>query len=85
MAIQLVSRYEGLELHTLGEAERERILEMSRVPAHLRSGQLVLGLRAGNGTGYVHCLKASARLGGTNVVGRDDPSESIDVIWSLHR
>ncbi|MFC7922180.1 hypothetical protein [Streptomyces cinereoruber] len=84
-AVQLVSRYEGLELHTLDEAERERIIEMSGVPARLRPGQLVLGLRSGSKVGYVHCLKASAYLGGTSIMGPSGPSESIDVIWSLRR
>ncbi|WP_240138103.1 hypothetical protein [Streptomyces sp. MUM 178J] len=82
-AIQLVTHYEALELHTLDEAENGHIFEMSGVPAHLRPERLVLGLRSRSGAGYVQCLKVSALLGGRNVIGPDDPSESIDVIWSL--
>jgi hypothetical protein len=31
----------------------------------------------------VQCRKVSALLGGTNVLGPDDPSEPVDVVWSL--
>ncbi|TLQ46246.1 hypothetical protein [Streptomyces marianii] len=82
-AMQLVTRYETLELHTLDEEESERIFEMSGVPARPRSDRLVLGLRSRGGAGYVQCQKVSALLGGTGVVGPDDPSESVDVVWSL--
>ncbi|MEU2264329.1 hypothetical protein ABZ557_29570 [Streptomyces sp. NPDC019645] len=82
-AMQLVTRYEALELHTLDEEETGRIFELSGVPARWRSDRLVLGLRSRSGAGYVQCLKVSALLGGTNVLGPDDPSESVDVVWSL--
>ncbi|MEI5011327.1 hypothetical protein RB196_32315 [Streptomyces sp. PmtA] len=82
-AMQLVTRYESLELHTLDEEETGRIFELSGVPARWRSDRLVLGLRSRSGAGYVQCLKVSALLGGTNVLGPDDPSESVDVVWSL--
>lgn len=82
-AMQLVTRYEALELHTFDEEETGRIFELSGVPARWRSDRLVLGLRSRSGAGYVQCLKVSALLGGTNVLGPDDPSESVDVVWSL--
>ncbi|WP_432076495.1 hypothetical protein [Streptomyces wuyuanensis] len=82
-AMQLITRYEALELHTFDDAESERIFEASGVPSRWRPHRLVLGLRSRSGAGYVQCLKASALLGGTNVLGPDDPSESVDVVWSL--
>ncbi|MFI2455630.1 hypothetical protein [Streptomyces sp. NPDC019539] len=82
-AMQLVTRYEALELHTFDEEESGRILERSGVPVRWRSDRLVLGLRSRSGTGYVQCRKVSALLGGTNVLGPDDPAEPVDVVWSL--
>ncbi|SDN20309.1 hypothetical protein SAMN05444921_121153 [Streptomyces wuyuanensis] len=82
-AMQLVTRYETLELHTFDEAESERIFERSGVPPRWRSDRLVLGLRSRSGAGYVQCQKVSALLGCTKVLGPDDPSESLDVVWSL--
>ncbi|MFJ9806065.1 hypothetical protein [Streptomyces wuyuanensis] len=82
-AMHLVTRYETLELHTFDEAESERIVERSGVPPRRRSDRLVLGLRSRSGAGYVQCRKVSAFLGGTSVLGPDDPSESVDVVWSL--
>ncbi|MFJ6630018.1 hypothetical protein ACIQMR_01250 [Streptomyces sp. NPDC091376] len=82
-AMQLVTRYGALELHMFDEAESGRILEMSGVPARWRSTRLVLGLRSRSGAGYVQCQKVSALLGGAAVVGPEEPSESIEVIWSL--
>lgn len=81
--MHLVTRYETLELHTFDEAESERIVERSGVPPRRRSDRLVLGLRSRSGAGYVQCRKVSALLGGTSVLGPDDPSESVDVVWSL--
>ncbi|MGI5483488.1 hypothetical protein [Streptomyces lavendofoliae] len=82
-AIQLVTRYEALELHTLDDAESGRIFEMSGVPARWRSERLILGLRSRSGVGYVQCQKVSALLGGTEVIAPDDPSGSVEIIWSL--
>ncbi|MFJ6948894.1 hypothetical protein ACISU4_30360 [Streptomyces wuyuanensis] len=82
-AMQLVTRYETLEVHTFDDEESGRILERSGVPSRWRSERLVLGLRSRSGTGYVQCRKVSALLGGTNVLGPDDPAEPVDVVWSL--
>ncbi|MCZ7460525.1 hypothetical protein [Streptomyces sp. WMMC940] len=82
-AVQLVTRYDGLELHAFDDAESGRVFELSGVPSRWRSRRLVIGLRSGSGAGYVQCQKVSALLGGTGVIGSDDPSESFDVVWSL--
>ncbi|MEJ8656949.1 MULTISPECIES: hypothetical protein [Streptomyces] len=82
-AMQLITRYEALELHTFDEAESERIFEASGVPSRWRPHRLVLGLRSRSGAGYVQCAKVSALRGGADVIGPDDPSESVDVVWSL--
>jgi hypothetical protein len=82
-AMQLVTRYDGLELHSFDDAESGRVFELSGAPSRWRSQRLVIGLRSGSGAGYVQCRKVSALLGGTNVLGPDDPSEPVDVVWSL--
>ncbi|MER7818565.1 hypothetical protein [Streptomyces sp. NPDC096153] len=82
-AMHLVTRYESLEVHAFDEEESGRIPERSGVPARWRSDRLVLGLRSRSGTGYVQCQKVPALLGGTNVLGPDDPAEPVDVVWSL--
>lgn len=82
-AMQLITRYEALELHTFDETESGRVFERSGVPARWRSERLVLGLRSRSGAGYVQCAKVSALRGGADVPGPDDPAESVDVVWSL--
>lgn len=52
-AMQLVTRYEGLEIHAVDEAEFARVYEQSGMPAEWRGTRLVVRLRSSSGSGFV--------------------------------
>ncbi|MFH9616988.1 hypothetical protein [Streptomyces pratensis] len=78
-SMQLVTRYEGLELHTVDDSEFSRVYEESGVPQKWRETRLVVRLRSRSGTGYVQC--------GRVIADRHQDDEGVsairDVVWSL--
>lgn len=84
-ALQLVTRYEAIELHSVSETEFQEIYEMSGLDPKWKPHRLIVALRSRSGSGYVQCQKVSAVRGGTHVVGLDEPLESLDVTWSMRR
>ncbi|MFC8231229.1 hypothetical protein [Streptomyces sp. NPDC057287] len=78
-SMQLVTRYEGLELHTVDDDEFSRVYEASGVPPRWRESRLVLRLRSRSGTGYVQCGRVVAERHPDNEVA----SAIRDVVWSL--
>ncbi|WP_326654301.1 MULTISPECIES: hypothetical protein [unclassified Streptomyces] len=84
-AMRLVTRYEAIELHSVSETEFQRIYDESGLDPKWKPHRLIVALRSGSGSGYVQCQKASAMRGAANGLGPDEPSESVDVIWSLRR
>ncbi|MFB8115104.1 MULTISPECIES: hypothetical protein [unclassified Streptomyces] len=82
-SMRLVTCYEGLELHTVGDDEFARVFEETGVPAAWRASRLVVGLRSRTGTGHVQC----ARVIADRHRGNEDPApgatEIRDVVWSL--
>lgn len=78
-SMQLVKRYEGLELHSVDDSTFSRVYEESGVPPKWRGTRLVVHLRSRSGTGYVQCGRVVADR------HQDDEGEMEprDVVWSL--
>ncbi|GAA3794225.1 hypothetical protein ACFS5L_37515 [Streptomyces phyllanthi] len=83
-ALQLVTRYEGIEIYSPCEEESQRIFEASGAPGKWRPHRVIVGLRSASGTGYVQCGKASAvRCSGpAGPAGPEGDDETREVLWS---
>ncbi|MFE4694434.1 hypothetical protein ACFRH6_30850 [Streptomyces sp. NPDC056749] len=78
-SMQLVKRYDGLEIHAVEDDEFSRVYEASGVPPEWRTSRLVVRLHSRSGTGYVQCARVT--------VDRHPDDEGVsavrDVVWSL--
>ncbi|MEU2250584.1 hypothetical protein [Streptomyces sp. NPDC019224] len=54
-AMQLVTRYEALEIHAVDEPQFDRLYEQSGLPARWKRSQLIVKLKSGSGAGWVQC------------------------------
>ena len=70
-AMQLITRYEGIELRLAEGEEAERMLDYAGLKAPWRERRLPLTLHSESGVGFVVCARARALRG-----------EDRDVIWS---
>ncbi|MEU5167218.1 MULTISPECIES: hypothetical protein [Streptomyces] len=82
-SMQLVKRYEDLELHAVDDAEFSRVYEESGVPPGWRDTRLVVRLRSRSGTGYVQCGRIVVDRHQDDGDGPGDESAIRDVVWSL--
>lgn len=84
-AMQLVTRYESIELHPAGENEAQQILDSSGVASAWRGRYLVVSLRSRSGAGFVLCRRITALHGGDDPFGPQGGIEERDVMWSIRR
>lgn len=84
-AMQLVTHYESIALHSAGEDEAQQILDFSRVTSTWRERYLAVSLRSGSGSGFVLCRKITALHGGDDPFGPQGGSEEREVVWSTRR
>ncbi|GAA4903794.1 hypothetical protein ACFPM3_29255 [Streptomyces coeruleoprunus] len=70
-ALQLITRYEGIEIRLAEHEEAERMLDYAGLKAPWRERRLPLALHSATGTGFVVCARAKALRG-----------EDREVIWS---
>ncbi|MFD9290794.1 hypothetical protein ACFWBV_21395 [Streptomyces sp. NPDC060030] len=82
-SMQLVKRYEDLELHTVDDSEFSRVYEESGVPPEWRDTRLVVRLRSRSDTGYVQCGRVVVDRHQDDEDGPGDASAIRDVVWSL--
>ncbi|MEU1483271.1 hypothetical protein [Streptomyces sp. NPDC005752] len=82
-AMQLVKRYEDLEIHAVDDSEFSRVYESSGVPPEWRDTRLVVGLQSRSGTGYVQCGRVVVDRHQDDEDGPPDASAIRDVVWSL--
>lgn len=82
-ALQLVTRYEALDILAVEEPEFSRMFDESGVPPRWRDTQLIVRLRSRSGTGYVQSGRVilERREGRTDDAA--DPPGPRDVVWSL--
>ncbi len=83
-AMQLVTRYESIELRTANDDTTQQILDFSELASPWRERHLVVALRSTSGSGFVLCGRISALRGGEDPVGLSVGPEDEDreVIWS---
>ncbi|MEE4422137.1 hypothetical protein [Streptomyces bugieae] len=82
-AMQLVTHYKTLELHTASDSESQQMLEFSELSPPWRERYRVVSLHSRSGSGLVLCSRISALRGGEDPVGLPEGPEGREVIWSM--
>ncbi|MFD9503556.1 hypothetical protein [Streptomyces sp. NPDC060035] len=82
-AMQLVTRYEALDILAVDEPEFSRIFEESGVPPKWRHTQLIVRLRSRSGEGYVQSGRVILDRREGRTADAIDPPGPRDVVWSL--
>lgn len=84
-AIQLVTRYVGIELRCAVPSEAEAILSFSKLNSPWRDRQIPLLLSSQSGTGFVLCGQVAVAYGPNERFLPGGSYSKEDVLWHLRR
>ncbi|MFI2780105.1 hypothetical protein [Streptomyces sp. ALB3] len=82
-AMQLVSRYEALEIHPVSEEEFLSVYTKTGLDPKWQKEYIVVLLRSRTGEGYVQCQRITVERVGKGATQAEDSSAPRDLIWSL--
>lgn len=81
--MQLATRYEGLEVHSVGVRESQKIYRASGLDPKWRRHRLIVALRSASVEGYVQCQRVTAVRGIDDAFSPEDLPQRRDVMWSM--